>query len=366
MIPVVQTARRAAFPVLLHDGSGLIYSANPETFELGLWWRSMDGTRTQRLTTGLGEYAEPSISRSPDRLVASFVNWNQSLVKFEIDGGTEPQPLFGGAFGDLDASASPDGSRVVFSSTRTGGRTLWMFTTSDNRVRPLTSGAVIDERPAFSSDGTRVAFVSDRGGRRGIWVMNSDGGAAKQVAAVDVLDMVSWSPDGTRLVYAANAGTVPGLFLVTVADGATRQLLTPGPASAPSWCGTRDVIVYIEARAAAPNQANSSKVAAITSAGEAVALDTADLNVLNGFVSCSADGRKLAAFVDPGAAPSAVWISDLDPPRPFRRLSEAPPHVRFRGASWLGGSTSLVAGRTMRSADVVLFERLNSPAPARP
>jgi Tol biopolymer transport system component len=358
--PIVRTARRAAFPVALLDGNGLIYAANAETSELGLWWRSLDGALTRPLTVGLGEYAEPSVSRDGDRLVAASVEWDHSLVRLDAEGSAPPEALFEASGGDLDPTVSPDGSRVVFSSSRSGSRTLWNFTVADAKIRPLTSGNVFDERPSFSPDGARVAFVSDRGGQRGIWVMNADGGAPRHVTNADVLDMVSWSPDGRQLVFSAPAGTSPGLFVVDVAEGTTRQLQTPGPANSPAWCPKGDLIAYVEARAPAPDQPNSSRVAAITSEGAPLDFGFAmSPNVLNGYVSCSPDGGRILAFIDPGAAPSAIWMADVQHAHPFRRIYEAPPHVRFRGASWLPGGSAFVVGRSIRSADVVLFERVN-------
>jgi Tol biopolymer transport system component len=358
LVPVIQTARRAAFPALLSDGGGLVYAANPETSESGLWWRSLDGALTRRLTAGLGEYTEPSVSRDGRRLVASSVQWDYSLVTLNTEGSTLLE-LLDASGGDLDPTVSPDGSRVVFSSARAGSRTLWNATLADKQIRPLTSGDVFDERPSFSPDGARIAFVSDRGGRRGIWVMNSDGGAARHVTDADVIDAVTWSPDGSVLVFSASAGATPGLFVVNVGDGSTRRLETPGPATSPAWCAKRDVIVYVEARAGAPDQPNSSRVAAITSAGAPVDLGFATSpNVLNGFVSCSWDGSRVLAVVDPGAAPAAIWLGDVARNGPFRRIYQAPPHTRFRGVAWLPESSSVIVGRSIRAADVVLFERV--------
>ena len=59
--PVVRTARRAAFPVPSPDGRGLFYAANPDSLDLGLWWRDLDSGRDVRVTTGVGEYAEATI-----------------------------------------------------------------------------------------------------------------------------------------------------------------------------------------------------------------------------------------------------------------------------------------------------------------
>jgi Tol biopolymer transport system component len=53
---VIATARRAVFPLLTGDGRGLIYSANPTSVDVALWWQPNDGSAATRLTTGVGEY----------------------------------------------------------------------------------------------------------------------------------------------------------------------------------------------------------------------------------------------------------------------------------------------------------------------
>jgi TolB protein len=170
--------------------------------------------------------------------------------------------------GDLDPTLSPDGERLVFSSTRSGNRNLWTSQLDGTGVRPLTSGTTIDERPAFSPDGQRIAFVSDRSGRRAIWLMNADGGAARMLTEADVLDTISWSRDGSRIVFAV-AGDEPSLRAVAVADGAVQSIRTPGPASAPAWSPREDVIAYQENVPAGPLRRIRLHIAFVKADGEA-------------------------------------------------------------------------------------------------
>ena len=60
--PLSTSARRAIFPLPTPDGQGLIYAANPTGVDLALWWRPLDRLEPTRLTTGVGEYAEPSMT----------------------------------------------------------------------------------------------------------------------------------------------------------------------------------------------------------------------------------------------------------------------------------------------------------------
>ena len=147
--PVVPTVRRAAFPFLTPDGSGLIYAANPDSVDLSLWWRDLKSGRDVRLTSGVGEYTHPSLSSDGTRLVGTVIDSRQALERVAIafDRPVTFEPLTDGYSGDIDPVWSPDGSRLVFSTSRTGNRTLWSARGRMEQPAPVTTGEAIDERP---------------------------------------------------------------------------------------------------------------------------------------------------------------------------------------------------------------------------
>ncbi|MFY1111338.1 MAG: PGF-pre-PGF domain-containing protein [Methanosarcinaceae archaeon] len=68
---------------------------------------------------------------------------------------------------------SPDGSRIVFSSSEPlQSDNIWvMDENGDNKVQ-LTTSPARDTCPVWSPDGTKIAFCSDRDGYNNIWVMD--------------------------------------------------------------------------------------------------------------------------------------------------------------------------------------------------
>ena len=222
---------RAAFAVATPDGRGLISRGHPVGAELSLWWRPAAGGPAQRLTTGLGENGQPSVSADGRTLVATVVEPRQSIVvaarlmaatrrRSSARLATPPRAI--------PIDHPPYGRRVVFKSGAKRNRNLWIAAADGSRAtQPLTSGSAIDDRPAFSPDGKSIAFVSDRGGARGVWTVSADGGSVRLVGKAQVLD--------THLVVARRfgdcvgpVGDQPGLSAIRVADGTTRRLEVAG------------------------------------------------------------------------------------------------------------------------------------------
>jgi hypothetical protein len=95
------------------------------------------------VTTGVGEYSSPSVSADGQRLVGTVVELRQALQRVAVtfDRPITLEPLTDGFTGDIDPAWSPDGKRLVFSSSRTGNRTLWTARPDLTQPAPLTSGA---------------------------------------------------------------------------------------------------------------------------------------------------------------------------------------------------------------------------------
>ena len=136
-------------------------------------------------------------------MVCTLFETRDSLVRVDLGSGAGVSAvstsLTGGYTGDLDPNLSRSGDRLVFSSTRSGQRNLWIARGDSSDPRPLTSGASLDEYPQFSPDGQQVAFISNRGGERGLWIVSTDGGVPRRLLVAAVLPYFSWSPDGREI-----------------------------------------------------------------------------------------------------------------------------------------------------------------------
>ncbi|MGH9868548.1 MAG: protein kinase domain-containing protein [Candidatus Polarisedimenticolia bacterium] len=134
---------------------------------------------------------------------------------------------------DRQATVSPDGEWVLFSSTRSGNLDLWKLSRSTGAIHRLTDDPADDWDPAFSPDGRQVLWSSSRGGHFEIWMGGSDGTGARQLThdGVDA-ENPTMTPDGQWVVYNSSNPKSSGIWKMRV-DGRDAVRLVAGTWSTP-------------------------------------------------------------------------------------------------------------------------------------
>jgi Tol biopolymer transport system component len=138
---------------------------------------------------------------------------------------------------------SPDGTKIVFGSTRDTNFQIYVMDPNGTNVVRLTHTSANDGQPAWSPDGTKIAFATTRDGNDEIYVMNADGSNPVNLTHNSGSDLrPQWSPDGTRIAFQSSRETDYAVWVMN-ADGSNPVRLTePAPSSgAPDWSpdGTR-------------------------------------------------------------------------------------------------------------------------------
>jgi Tol biopolymer transport system component len=198
-------------PVLLPDGSGVLFVSD-RTGSTDLWLQPLAQGRAsgplRRLTSfEEGGPATPTISRD-GRWIAFFrvLSGQRDIWILPVAGGAA-RPLAGGPAQDLHPALSPDASRLVFVSSRSGIEHLFTVPLREGVAggapRQLTSGDDGDVFPAFSPDGREVAFIRSED----VWIVDADGRTEpRKVTSGARPNHFAWDAGGNALMVAGYFG----------------------------------------------------------------------------------------------------------------------------------------------------------------
>lgn len=97
---------------------------------------------------------------------------------------------------------SPDGSKIVFESNRTGTAEIYVMNADGKNITQLTNNKASNHSPIWSPDGSKIAFASDGDKQWDVYIMNADGSEQKRLTNQPGDDgHPHWSPDGKRIIF---------------------------------------------------------------------------------------------------------------------------------------------------------------------
>ncbi len=115
---------------------------------------------------------------------------------------------------------SPDGKMIVYSSTQSGAKNIWVKQISGGEAVPITKDDFTNTNPIWSPEGDEIAFFSQRGGSTGIWRMPSFGGSPVFISTIADGGAIlrQWSKSG--VIYYESRGNLFKLDLKTAESSA--------------------------------------------------------------------------------------------------------------------------------------------------
>lgn len=125
-----------------------------------------------------------------------------------------PAPSF------AEPSLSPDHREIAFVS----GGDIWTVPFTGGDARLLVSHPATESRPLWSPDGTRLAFTSTRSGNGDVYVLTLASGDLQRITFDDISDVLdNWSRDGKWLYFSSTSRDIAGMADVwrVRADGGT-------------------------------------------------------------------------------------------------------------------------------------------------
>ena len=165
--------------------------------------------------------------------------------------GSETELLIGGPGYDAEATVSPDGRYIIFTSTRSGDLELWRYEMETGDLLQLTDGLGYDGGAFFSRDSQQIVWRASRPtgddatvyqellaknlvepSELNIFVADIDGSNVRQVTD---LPGANWAPffhpDGDRILFTSNhhmleqGGRIFDIFMVNT-DGTGLEQIT--------------------------------------------------------------------------------------------------------------------------------------------
>ena len=255
------------------DGSELVFQSTRDPFECDQIFRmNRDGSQVRQVSTGEGRttcaYFMPdsaSILYSSTHLAGEECpprpDFSQGYVwpiydSFDIfvrrtDGALAQLTHEAGY--DAEATVSPVGDRIVFTSVRGGDLDIWAMNRDGSEVKQLTRGLGYEGGPFFSRDGKEIVYrafypqedeeIQDymrllkqnliRPGELNLYVMNADGSNQRMVLENGAANFAPYFfPNGERIIFSSNMDDPKGrnfeLYVINK-DGTGLQRVTFNP-----------------------------------------------------------------------------------------------------------------------------------------
>jgi Tol biopolymer transport system component len=227
-------------PAWSADGRDLIF-ASGSSYWTTLWRvRASGAGRAEPLPFAAEGSWQTAMAPSGRRLAytASYYDWNIWRVDLAETGraAAAPRALISSTRQDGSPGYSPDGTRIAFTSKRSGGNEVWVCDSDGSNPLKLTAlGAAYPLAPEWSPDGHWISFIAPGDGREDLLVIGAQGGEPRRVAGdVSRAAQPRWSADGRWIYFSSTRSGTERIWRVPAQGG--EPTLTPrlhlGPASA--------------------------------------------------------------------------------------------------------------------------------------
>lgn len=198
---------------------------------------------------GIGQF---SASKSGALVYRTGSAESARLVWFDRQGKVLSKSSESG-YGTNTIAFSPDGSQAAAERFTGDGSNIWLVTSAQSAKTQLTSSRTgVDRYAAWSPDGTRVAFSSSRSGyfdldakgRRTLWVLPMDPSATERKPAplVRTLEFDEsegrFSPDGHWIAYVGHESGTPEVYVRQFPNpdgGGGKWLISRAGGRQPRW-----------------------------------------------------------------------------------------------------------------------------------
>ena len=190
---------------------------------------------------------------SPDGRLIAFLRDVDDLIhlwRMDRDGGDQ-RALLDGEIIVNSADWSRDGTRLAIQyNTLTVSDNIAVLAPDGSGFVDLTPdplpATIQDRSPVWSPNGTRIAFTSNRSGITRLWTMTASGGSPAQIVPTATLGThrtPAWSPDGSWIAFVSVGGTGGTGIAIVHPDGTGFRLFpVAGDVGRPSWTPDNEIL----------------------------------------------------------------------------------------------------------------------------
>lgn len=170
---------------------------------------------------------------------------NKELFLMDWD-GYHLQQLTSNRSINLSPDISPDGREVIYTSYKRGNPDLYKRALSSTVEVPVSSRSGLNITGAWSPDGNRIALGLSKDGNTEIYTVARDGSSPNRLTVSHAANVSpAWSPDGSKIAFVSDRLGRPQLFVMDANGGNTRRFSSGGGYTAnPAWSPKGDKLAY--------------------------------------------------------------------------------------------------------------------------
>jgi Tol biopolymer transport system component/predicted Ser/Thr protein kinase len=224
------------------DGRSLVYAASRDAGVNPYLWRVpvSGAAKPERLELAGSQVRHPAIARVGKRLAHVQGGPDADIWRFEAGGPANN--FISSTLRDDNPQFSPDGKRIAFASSRSGGgNEIWVGSQDGSHPVQLTDGLGRHQgTPRWSPDGRWITFDSQgEDGHWDIYLIDAAGGQPRRLTPYPSDESVtSWSRDGKWIYFHSNRSGKNEIWRMPAGGGESVQVTDNGGYVAfESWDG---------------------------------------------------------------------------------------------------------------------------------
>ena len=155
---------------------------------------------------------------------------------------------------DVTPSWSADGKRITFASDRSGAMEIYHMNKDGSGIAQVTHDGSFADHPRFTADGRSIVYESRKGGNWDIRRIGADGGGEVNLTRNRASDRYpAVSPNGRLVAFSSSRGG-PGshIWVINIRGGALKQVtLSKGDQFEAAWAPSGGRLAYVSGTHAA-------------------------------------------------------------------------------------------------------------------